>query len=161
MCFMLAPVNGQDFQISECFKIPPSEAFEKGRLPCFYVLSIVVHIPFCPCVAKAATKFKRSVKCVCVLKECVNVSTTPNGHVLYLNKGINYWCTHTDMQFRILNTGFKLGTSCHVLLISLKSCQMLETLFAFMCHNVCFYKSKRLDLTSLRPVQFSCMCNAS
>lgn len=88
---ILAPVNGQYFFISEKrFKIPPSEAFQKGRLPCFYMLSSVVHIPFCPYVAKAATKSKKSVKCVCVLKECVNVSMTPNGHVLYLNKGINY-----------------------------------------------------------------------
>lgn len=90
------------------------------------------HIPFCPYVAKAATKFRRSMKCV-VLTECVNVSITLNGHVLYLNKGMNYWCTHTDMQFWILNTGFKLGTSCHVLLISLQSCQMLET---FVCFHV-------------------------
>lgn len=90
------------------------------------------HIPFCLYVAKAATKFRRSMKCV-VLTECVNVSITLNGHVLYLNKGMNYWCTHTDMQFWILNTGFKLGTSCHVLLISLQSCQMLET---FVCFHV-------------------------
>lgn len=59
------------FISEQCFKIlPPSEAFQKGHLPCFYVLAIV-HIPFCPNVAEAATKFKRTIKSVFVFTECV------------------------------------------------------------------------------------------